>query len=91
MIQMSKKQVAKQYIIDNTDWESLKKAYQNSWLVEKPFNWLLDNGIVVAHTPKIKDVIAVAGYKHTESDSTWERVIELRREVIQERAFYLKN
>ena len=89
---MSKKQAIRRYLLDNVDLYALKRDYQASWLIKKPFDWLYINGIVSAHFNHtiMSKAIEYAGYKFPRSDRTWLTAIDVRNEIIEENYYFLR-
>lgn len=86
---MTKKDKAKKFLKNKIDFQSLKTEWRNSWLKEKPKEWLLSNGLASKYCNYDLMVAAIdhAGYKNKESDRTWQVIENVRNELIIENVF----
>lgn len=89
---MTKKQIMKDYFIENVDFSSLKESYNDSWLLNKPFSWLYQNGIVGAHFFKhTKQAMQVAGYVYPDNDRNHETAHAVTIEILNDMQHYLRS
>ena len=85
----NKKEFTKEYLASRVDFLALNKEYKNSWLVSKPNSWLYGNGIVSKYFnyKLLKEAIGKAGYKYPESERTWNTILDIQKELINEYVF----
>lgn len=83
---MSKKTILKNYLKNKVDFNELQKEYNNSWLKNKPIEWLFSNGLLSKFFTYdlIIEGIKKAGYKHPDSDRTFITVENIKKELILE-------
>ena len=83
---MTKKFIAKKYLRDRIDFQCLKTDWKNSWIKDKPIEYLFYNGLASKYCnyELMSAAIEKAGYKHKTADRTWQTIIDARNELILE-------
>lgn len=85
---MTKRAIAKKYLRENVDFEGLRYEWKNSWLADKPKEWLFSNGLVFSYFyDHEKKAVEIAGYKYPSSERTWETMRTIEKELIREKVF----
>lgn len=88
----NKKEFVKIYLLNHVDMWALKEDYKESWLIDKPFSWLHDNGIVFKHFYKhAKKAVELAGYKYPSSNRTLLTVLDVQKEIINNHRYFLTS
>lgn len=88
---MTKKNELKKYLSERVNFNGLYDEWQDSWLVDKPKEWLYSNGLVQKYFnyDLIMKGLEEVGYKYPSSDRTWKTIIDIRKELIDERIFLM--
>ena len=82
----NKKKFVKDYLSTRVDFEAMKKEYANAWLSNKPKSWFYGDGIIPKYftIDLIREATEKAGYKYSESDTTWLTILDIEWELINE-------
>lgn len=84
---MTKKNLLKNYLIDNVDITELQRSYDASWMKGSEYNRSLAyNGMTSAvFTYSILcGAIKYAGYVHDKSERTWSTANDVVKEIVNE-------